>query len=54
MKSIQIKECGTGAEIYIDGAKINGVTYVKIEKDAGKHTEVEIKALISSEAQIVT
>lgn len=49
MESIQIKENGKKAEIFIDGQKIDGITHIKIEKTAGEGTNVEIRAFITGE-----
>lgn len=43
MQSVHIKERKDGTEITIDGVRVTGTSYIKIEKNGGEPMTVEIR-----------
>lgn len=43
MRNVLIKEHRDGTEIVIDGVKVTGTSYIKIEKNGGEPMTVEIR-----------
>lgn len=43
MRNVLIKEHRDGTEIAIDGVKVTGTSYIKIEKNGGEPMTVEIR-----------